>query len=68
MRHELKTIQPYFNDVNYGEKNFEVRKNDRDFRVGDTLELIEYDPKTDTTGKRLVVKVSYVLKGGQFGI
>lgn len=26
--HELKTVQPYFNQVAYGQKRFELRKND----------------------------------------
>lgn len=31
-----------------GVKRFEVRKNDRDFKVGDILVLQEYDPEADT--------------------
>jgi len=31
--HYLKTINPYFVEVLLGYKNFELRKNDRDFRV-----------------------------------
>ncbi|WP_156809739.1 DUF3850 domain-containing protein [Riemerella columbina] len=30
--HKLKLKQPYFDDVFYGRKNFEVRKNDRNFK------------------------------------
>lgn len=41
--HELKTWPYYFEEVWNGTKTFEVRKNDRDFRVGDTLILQEYD-------------------------
>lgn len=35
--HELKTLPEYFELVRKGIKNFEVRKNDRDFKVGDML-------------------------------
>lgn len=37
--HELKLDIRYFDDVKSGKKNFEIRKNDRDFKVGDTLIL-----------------------------
>lgn len=39
--HKLKLNQKYFDAVKNGIKTFEVRKNDRDFRIGDTLYLSE---------------------------
>ncbi len=41
--HELKLDINYFEDVKSGLKNFEIRKNDRDFQVGDILELKIFD-------------------------
>jgi hypothetical protein len=72
--HELKTWPEYFQAVARGDKTFEVRKNDRDFRVNDELLLREYkqvtgEPdKTGYTGRILHRYVSYVLHGGNFGI
>jgi ASC-1-like (ASCH) protein len=67
--HTLKILPEYYRAVMDGRKTFEVRKNDRDFRVGDTLSLEQYDPELDRTfGVPLHLKVTYVLKGGQFGI
>ena len=43
--HELKTVQPFFNDIWNGIKKFDVRLNDRDFKVGDFLLLKEYGLK-----------------------
>jgi len=43
--HRLKTVDPYFTDVAVGRKTFEVRKNDRGFRVGDVLVLEEWHPE-----------------------
>lgn len=40
--HELKIWPPYYREVVNGVKTFEVRKYDRDFRVGDILILKEY--------------------------
>lgn len=61
--HELKTWPEYFYDVYAGDKTFEVRQNDRDFSVGDTLILREYDPRTDKySGRSIRCIVSYVLK------
>lgn len=42
MIHKLKTIQPYFDDVCSCKKTFEIRFNDRNFKVGDDLILQEY--------------------------
>lgn len=42
--HKLKTVNPHFNDVWVGKKTFEIRNNDRNFKVGDTVVLKEFDP------------------------
>lgn len=63
-KHTLKTVQPFFNDILSGEKTFESRRDDRGFEVGDELELVEYLPrrKTNKTGRRLRVEVTYCLR------
>lgn len=69
MTHELKTWVPYFQAVKSGKKKFEVRINDRDYKLGDTLILKEYDDENYTyTGNTLTVKVIYTLHGGNFGV
>jgi hypothetical protein len=60
--HELKTWPKEFQDIWVGRKKFDLRKNDREFSVGDVLFLREWDPETKThTGRILYVKVIYIL-------
>ena len=61
--HLLKTWTEYFQEVWDGNKTFEFRKNDRDFKQGDTLTLAELDKATELfTGREIRANVTYVLK------
>ncbi len=60
LHHHLKTVNPFFEEVWNGNKTFELRKNDRDFRVGDEVTLIEY-PVTPLN-RQINFDVSYVLE------
>lgn len=70
--HTLKTWPSFFAAIERGEKTFEARRNDRDFGVGDILVLREYDPGIGyggaTTGREMRRVVTYVMRGGDFGI
>ena len=65
---ELKLQNPFFEDVWSGLKDFEVRKNDRNFTVGDTLKLVEYGESKYYVPRFIYKKIKYILQGGQFGI
>ena len=65
--HPLKTL-PYFYNVVGTLKTFEVRKNDRNFQVGDILWLQEWSEEAQYTGRSKKFTISYILEGGQFGI
>lgn len=41
--HEIKIVQPHFDNQNDGTKTFELRKDDRPYKVGDTLKLRLWD-------------------------
>jgi hypothetical protein len=67
--HNLKTWPEPFNAVCNGQKTHEVRKNDRDFKVGDILHLYEWNPETkEYTGLWTDVRVNYISEGGTFGL
>lgn len=82
MIHELKIIPQYFEAVVKGIKTFELRKNDRDYKVGDTLLLKEWNiGEIDLTGPEPIVtqeqgytgreverKIAYILQGGRYGL
>lgn len=66
--HKLKTWPPYFEAMLKGEKDFELRTNDRNFKVGDYLILQEWNPITYLySGRYLVRIVTYILEGA-FGL
>lgn len=61
--HILLTIPPFFEDVASESKPFELRRNDRDFRVGDRLILREYFPITQVySGLEYWAQITYVLE------
>lgn len=67
--HELKILPEHYEKVMLRKKTFEVRKNDRDFQVGDTLELREFNSHHGLyTGSILKRRVTYILRGPAFGV
>lgn len=65
MLHRLKIKSEYFLKVLSGEKTFEIRLNDRNYHVGDLLELNEVVDGAYTS-RKLVVKVEYMLTHNDF--
>jgi len=59
--HDLKTVDPYFGYLQEGLKDFEIRFDDRDFLVGDILNLQEYK-YGELTGERVQKRVKYILR------
>ena len=81
--HSLKCWPNYWEAIACGDKNFEVRRDDRGFQKGDVLLLKKYDPKSGTyeldysglkpghfhgLPKTIRRVITYVLTGGQMGI
>jgi hypothetical protein len=76
IEHELKEWPEFFNHTLAGRKKFQLRRSDRDFRVGDHLLIKEWDPKGEYgsptnktepvgfTGRAVLLRVDYVMYPG----
>lgn len=60
--HDVKLGATFFEDVKTGRKTFELRKNDRGYKEGDTIVLHEYKDGA-TTGRTITKKIVYMLEG-----
>lgn len=59
--HKLKILPEYFIAVALGYKTFEIRKNDRDFKVNDVIFLQEWHPDIkDFTGRQVAGQITYI--------
>ena len=62
--HSIKCLPIYYQALISNRKRFEVRKNDRNFQLGDLLHIQEYFPeKKEYSGRSCLVRVDYILKG-----
>ena len=76
MIHKIKVSPTNFSGLITGFKCFEVRFNDRDYKVNDILVLMEYDingylPRSDDacyTGRCVTRRITWVLAGGVYGV
>ncbi len=63
-KHALKIWPAFFEDVISGAKKYEVRKNDRGFKLGDELLLREWNPNDAAhTGRECTAKVVHITYG-----
>ena len=63
--HKLKTWPAYWEETYYGRKDFDLRKDDRGFRIGDFLFLVEWDQRTgEETGRVMQRVITGILYGG----
>ena len=62
MEHRVKSWPSFFEATLAGTKTHDVRRmSDRDYQVGDTLRLMEFDPeKKQYSGRELSVRITYI--------
>jgi ASC-1-like (ASCH) protein len=63
--HELKSKSKYFEMVWSGNKRFEVRVNDRGYRVEDVVILKELMDDGNYTGRILVLRISNIFNSNE---
>lgn len=63
--HYIKINPRYFIPIEHGEKTFEVRYNDRSYKVNDILHLREY-ADGEYTGRQIDAEVTYLLDDNNF--
>ena len=62
-QHDLKVYPKFWRELVSGRKPFELRRDDRNFRVGDTVSLREFDPKHGFTGAGPYIReITYILR------
>ena len=65
-RHKLKILSQYFEAKLEGIKPFELRRDDRGFKVGDEIELVEIMStgisEPVETGRTYVERITYILR------
>lgn len=67
--HEIKCWPEFFGKIALREKEFELRKNDRDYQVGEIIKIREYVPnKQRYTGSFVLREISYMLTNTEFGL
>lgn len=62
MTHNLKILKPYFEAVAAGDKTFELRKDDRPYKTGDTIILNEIGAGNVPTGRKIKKKIGCILR------
>jgi len=60
-RHEVKIAASYYDDVASGKKRFELRKNDRGYKEGDSLKMLEFKDGKHT-GRTIDADIIYMLE------
>jgi ribosomal protein S17 len=66
--HELKIWPEYFDPLYLRRKKFDVRKNDRGFKVGDVVVFKEWDPATKEYTTRESHRIIQFIEQGIFGL
>lgn len=66
--HLLKTVAPYFEFLLSGYKEFEIRKNDRNFKQFDYVVLAEYSEEKGFSDRFVVACISCLMKETKFGL
>ena len=60
-KHQIKISPKFFKDVCSGIKQFELRFNDRQYKVGDLVQMMEFE-KDEYSGLFVIVEITYMIE------
>ena len=63
--HILKIKEEYWNAILRGDRTFELRKNDRDYQVGDLIHFVKTDGYDYLFCSHCVFRIVYILKNAE---
>ena len=67
--HELKISPKYYDEVVYNNKRFVIRKDDRNYQVGDLVTLKEYENGLYTGRQMVNIPIRYILRNApEYGL
>lgn len=66
MNHTLKIQDRFYNDIARGLKTFEVRKNDRNYKVGDLIKFVDVNGKDFQNYAMRIYEITYILTHEDF--
>ncbi|MDD7913756.1 DUF3850 domain-containing protein, partial [Polaribacter ponticola] len=67
MEHKIKILEKYASEHLKGIKPWELRKNDRNYKVGDTIEFEIVDEAGKRNGIKYLRLITNILHGGVYG-
>ncbi|UZR95922.1 DUF3850 domain-containing protein [Chondrinema litorale] len=69
MEHEITILKKFAKANHKGVKPWELRKNDRNYKVGDFIKFHVIDDETkEPTGFIYRRKIKYLFEGGEYGL
>ncbi|WP_065755239.1 DUF3850 domain-containing protein [Bradyrhizobium paxllaeri] len=64
--HHVKCWRVFFDDMQTGRKSFDVRRDDRDYQIGDIMNFKEWAPaETRYTGRETRKLITYIVHAGE---
>lgn len=66
--HMLKCSHDIFIDMSTSKKMFDVRLNDRNYQIGDRLDIFDTTDQINSEVDHIHRFITYILIGGQYGI
>ena len=68
MEHKIKIIEQFAEEHLSGKKPWELRENDRNYKVGDTIIFTIVDRYYKPIGKHYKREITYLFEGGMYGL